>query len=73
VNDEVELSLPGGEWLSVTVTSESTEALALQLQQRVIALVKASSVVLATPGSETPSCRCATGWKAMCVRSRWAR
>jgi molybdate transport system regulatory protein len=48
VNDEVELSLPGGARLSVIVTRESTEALALQLQQTVIALVKASSVVLAT-------------------------
>jgi molybdate transport system regulatory protein len=48
VNDEVELSLPGGARLSVIVTRESTEALALQLQQTVIALVKASSVMLAT-------------------------
>jgi molybdate transport system regulatory protein len=48
VNDEVELSLPGGARLSVIVTRESTEALALQLQQTVIALVKSSSVVLAT-------------------------
>jgi molybdate transport system regulatory protein len=48
VNDEVELSLPGGVQLSVIVTRESTEALALQLQQTVIALVKSSSVMLAT-------------------------
>lgn len=48
VNDEVELSLPGGARLSVIVTRESTEALALRPQQTVIALVKASSVVLAT-------------------------
>jgi molybdate transport system regulatory protein len=48
VNDEVELSLPGGARLSVIVTRESTETLALQLQQTVIALVKASSVMLAT-------------------------
>ena len=48
VNDEVELSLPGGARLWATVTRESTEALALQLQRTVIALVKASSVVLAT-------------------------
>ncbi|MFT5934033.1 MAG: molybdate transport system regulatory protein [Hydrogenophaga sp.] len=48
VNDEVELSLTGGARLSVIVTRESTEALALQPQQTVIALVKASSVVLAT-------------------------
>jgi molybdate transport system regulatory protein len=48
VNDEVVLSLPGGARLSAIVTRESTEALALQLQQTVIALVKASSVMLAT-------------------------
>ena len=48
VNDEVELSLPGGARLSVIVTRESTEALALALQQTVIALVKSSSVMLAT-------------------------
>ncbi len=48
VNDEVELSLPGGARLSVIVTRESTEALALQLQQTVIALVKSSAVMLAT-------------------------
>lgn len=48
VNDEVELSLPGGVRLSVIVTRESTEALALELQQTVIALVKSSSVMLAT-------------------------
>lgn len=48
VNDEVELSLPGGARLIAIVTRESTEALALQLQQTVIALVKSSSVMLAT-------------------------
>lgn len=48
VNDEVELSLPGGARLSVIITRESTEALALQLQQTVIAMVKSSSVMLAT-------------------------
>ena len=48
VNDEVELSLPGGARLWAIVTRESTEALALQLQQTVIALVKSSSVMLAT-------------------------
>lgn len=48
VNDEVELSLPGGARLAVVITRESTEALALQLQQTVIALVKSSAVMLAT-------------------------
>ena len=47
VNDEVVLSLPGGARLVAIVTRDSTEALALQLQQTVIALVKSSSVMLA--------------------------
>lgn len=48
VNDEVELRLPGGARLVAIITRDSTEALALQLQQTVIALVKSSSVMLAT-------------------------
>lgn len=48
VNDEVELSLPGGARLVAIVTRDSTEALALKLQQTVIALVKSSAVMLAT-------------------------
>jgi len=48
VNDEVELTLAGGARLLAIVTRESTEALALQPRQTVIALVKSSSVMLAT-------------------------
>lgn len=48
VNDEVELDLPGGQRLSVIVTRASTEALQLRLKQSVLALVKSSSVMLAT-------------------------
>jgi len=48
VNDEVELTLPGGTVLAATVTRESTRALDLRLQQAAIALVKAPAVVLAT-------------------------
>lgn len=48
VNDEVELLLQGGTRLSVIVTRESTDALQLRVQQTVIALVKASAVLLAT-------------------------
>ncbi|RZS56899.1 TOBE domain-containing protein [Sphaerotilus mobilis] len=55
VNDEVELDLAGGQRLSVIVTRESTEALALRLKQTVIALVKSSSVMLATGLSSGPA------------------
>jgi molybdate transport system regulatory protein len=47
VNDEVEVSLPGGLRLAAIVTRESTEALGLRTQLTVIALVKSSSVLLA--------------------------
>ena len=48
VNDEVELQLPGGARLVAIITRDSTEALGLRLKQNVIALVKASSVLLAS-------------------------
>ncbi len=48
VNDEVELTLPGGAKLAAIVTHESTQALGLQVKQRAIVLVKASAVLLAT-------------------------
>lgn len=48
VNDEVEVSLPGGQRLAAIITRESTQALGLKTQLEVIALVKASSVLLAT-------------------------
>ena len=48
VNDEVELTLPGGMRLVAIVTRESTEALALRTNMTAIALVQASDVVLAT-------------------------
>jgi len=47
VNDEVEIELPGAARLVAIVTRASTDALGLRLQQTVIAMVKASSVVLA--------------------------
>jgi molybdate transport system regulatory protein len=47
VNDEVELQLPGGARVVAIITRESTEALGLRLKQPVIALVKASAVLLA--------------------------
>jgi molybdate transport system regulatory protein len=48
VNDEVEITLDGGATIVATVTRESTAALSLRVHQRVIALVKSSSIVLAT-------------------------
>lgn len=48
VNDEIELSLPGGTALFATITRESTAELGLSVGQDVLALVKAPWVVLAT-------------------------
>lgn len=48
VNDEVELTLPGGARLVATLTRESTESLALRPHQPAMALVKSSDVMLAT-------------------------
>jgi molybdate transport system regulatory protein len=47
VNDDVELTLPGGVRLAAIVTRASTEALGLRTQQTAIAMVKASAVLLA--------------------------
>lgn len=48
VNDEVEITLPGGQRLAAIITRESTQLLGLKTELKVIALVKASSVFLAT-------------------------
>lgn len=48
VNDEVEVTLADGTRLTAIVTQESTGALGLRTQLPVIALVKSSSVLLAT-------------------------
>lgn len=48
VNDEVEISVPGGPRIVAVVTRESTEALGLKPRVQAIALVKSSSVLLAT-------------------------
>lgn len=48
VNDEVELTLPGGARIVAIVTRESTEQLGLKLGASAFALVKASSVIVAT-------------------------
>ncbi|WP_084162565.1 TOBE domain-containing protein [Paraburkholderia bannensis] len=52
VNDEVSIELPGGQRLAATVTRESAEALGLAEGAAVVALVKASSVVLVAGGEE---------------------
>jgi molybdate transport system regulatory protein len=49
VNDTVELELPGGERVVATLTSESTHDLGLEVGTEVIALIKASSVLVGIP------------------------
>ncbi|WP_322061766.1 TOBE domain-containing protein [Paraburkholderia sp. J63] len=51
VNDEVSITLPGGQRIVAVVTCESAEALGLALGAAVVALVKASSVVLVAGGA----------------------
>ncbi|AND68500.1 hypothetical protein ATSB10_10460 [Dyella thiooxydans] len=46
VNDLIELRLPGGQALRVTITRASTEELALAVGVEAIALIKASAVIL---------------------------
>jgi molybdate transport system regulatory protein len=48
VNDEVELALPGGARVVAVVTRESSTALGLKPGVEAFALVKASSVIVAT-------------------------
>lgn len=48
VNDEIELSLPGGTRLVAIVTRESTSALGLRTQLPAIALISAGDVLIAT-------------------------
>jgi molybdate transport system regulatory protein len=48
VNDEVELTLASGQRIVAVVTRDSTEALGLRTHLTAIALVKASSVLVAT-------------------------
>ncbi|WP_233839923.1 TOBE domain-containing protein [Dyella sp. 2HG41-7] len=52
VNDTVELVLPGGEHVVANLTCESTENLGLQVGSEAVALIKASSVMLALPSDE---------------------
>jgi molybdate transport system regulatory protein len=52
VNDEVTITLPGGQTLVATVTSESAQALGLADGAPVVALVKATSVVLVSSAAD---------------------
>lgn len=56
VNDEVALTLPGGQRIVAVVTHESSEALGLVVGKRAFALVKASWIMLAvdeSPGASS--------------------
>jgi molybdate transport system regulatory protein len=55
VNDEVSLTLPGGQTIVAVVTHESTEALGLKAGSDACALVKASWVVLAVDDGGGPA------------------
>ena len=48
VNEEVEITLPGGQRIVAVVTRESTESLGLRTNISAMALIKSSSVLLAT-------------------------
>ena len=48
VNDEVQITLPGGQRIVAVLTQESVQTLGLRTKMTAIALVKASSVLVAT-------------------------
>lgn len=48
MNDEIELALPGGQTLVAVITRRSSEALGLKPGVQAFALVKASSVIVAS-------------------------
>jgi molybdate transport system regulatory protein len=50
VNDEIDIELPGGDSIAAVITRESTENLGLARGRAVLALVKASSVMIGTSG-----------------------
>ncbi|MBB4845676.1 molybdate transport system regulatory protein [Paucibacter oligotrophus] len=54
VNDEIELSIIGGQTLVATVTRESSQELALAIGAKAFALVKASSVLLVAGAEAGP-------------------
>jgi len=52
VNDEIEVRLPGGERIAAVITRESVDNLGLKAGREVIALVKASSVMVGVPDGD---------------------
>lgn len=48
VNDEIELTTAGGQQIVAIITHASTERLGLQLGSEIVALIKASSIILVT-------------------------
>lgn len=54
VNDEVELKLPGGEKIVAIITHESTETLGLKRGAEAVALVKASTIIVAVEDDGSP-------------------
>ncbi|CAG9213001.1 Molybdenum transport protein ModE [Paraburkholderia tropica] len=60
VNDEVSIALPGGQTLAAIVTRESAESLGLAVGSDVVALVKASSVLLVAGGADGEAARLST-------------
>jgi molybdate transport system regulatory protein len=54
VNDEVELVLSGGDRIVATITRESTQALGLRKGGEVVALIKASWIIVGVDDEEAP-------------------
>lgn len=54
VNDEVELKLPGGEKIVAIITHESTQTLGLKKGVEAIALIKASTIIVAVEDEGAP-------------------
>ncbi|MDN6179869.1 MAG: TOBE domain-containing protein [Halomonas subglaciescola] len=63
VNDEIELTLPGGQHIAAIITRESAESLGLAQGSEAFALIKASSVIIAvdTDGANVSARNCLTG------------
>lgn len=51
VNDEVDITLPGGDVITAVITRESTAGLGLKVGSDALALVKAPWVILSNPDS----------------------
>lgn len=58
VNDEIELSIVGGQKLLASITRDSTEELGLRIGSDAFALIKSSSVILVTERTEDADARC---------------